>query len=604
MNGLLQVLLVALSVQAQLDPRQSVPQPDLILVNGRIVTMDRGFSIQEGLAVNDGKVLAVGRNADIRALAGPSTRVLDLAGRTVLPGLQDSHIHFLELGRDIKYQAELTFCRTAQDILRELSQLKARLKSKPDEWIIGNRWDQYKYPEMVTRWQLDELAPENPVRLNRVYRGVAVNTAVFKLMGIQDERPDTWPSWWLKDPAGFTFEDKIFRSRRTLTIDGRARELDVPTGAFVGSKASALVTARPPRATFDEDVESVRLGCQEMLRLGVTAVVDPSSAMGYHMRVLQEAYNRGDLAIRMAAVYEGTFFTHPPEEMRKHFDAIKINNLGDALLRWRGAKFYADGGAGTRSAWLSEPFARSMELEGKPNLGNPVVEDNGLREAQYRAALAYGWELHTHACGDQAMRQTMDQYARLIDEIHATRPKADLRWSIIHAYLPLEEKTRVLADMARYGVIACVNPVFNWQEGAAFASNLGPERLARTQPFRSYMKGGVVLASGSDYGVTSHNPWMGLYALLTRRDQTSGKVYGPDETLGIADALRTYTTNGAFLTYDEKTRGSLEAGKAADLVVVDIPDIRELEKNPELCLQMADKVRLTMVAGQIRYERK
>jgi len=288
--------------------------------------------------------------------------------------------------------------------------------------------------------------------------------------------------------------------------------------------------------------------------------------------------------------------------MRAHFEAIRINNLGDAFLRWRGAKFYADGGAGTRSAWLSEPFARSMELEGAPNFGSPVVADNGVREAQYRAALEYGWDLHTHACGDQAMRQTVDLYKKLIDEIRASRPEADLRWSVIHAYLPLEPKTSVLREMAEYGIIASTNPVFNWQEGSAFAANLGAERLARTQPFRSYVKAGVILTSGSDYGVTTHNPWMGLYALLTRKDQTSGQSYGLDETLGIEDALRSYTINGAYLAYEDKFRGSLEVGKLADLAVLDIPDIRMLEREPELCSRMAERIALTMVAGKVVYQ--
>jgi predicted amidohydrolase YtcJ len=126
--------------------------------------------------------------------------------------------------------------------------------------------------------------------------------------------------------------------------------------------------------------------------------------------------------------------------------------------------------------------------------------------------------------------------------------------------------------------------------------------LARTQPFRSYQKAGVLITSGSDYGVTSHNPWIGLYVLLTRKDQTTGKAYGPEETLDLAAALRTYTINGAYLTYDEKARGSLEAGKLADLVILDIPDIRNLEKDPDLCLQMTHKVLLTMVGGQVRYQ--
>jgi predicted amidohydrolase YtcJ len=273
-------------------------------------------------------------------------------------------------------------------------------------------------------------------------------------------------------------------------------------------------------------------------------------------------------------------------------------------LRWRGAKFYADGGVGTRSAWVSEPFFQWKELEGKENFGNPVVADNVLREAQYRATIKHGWDLHTHNCGDQAMRQTVDLYMKLMDEIRQKRPDADLRWSVIHAYLPIEPKTRVLEDMKRYGIIAVPNPVFNWQQGFAFNSNLDAERMKRHQPFRTYMKSGVLMASGSDYGVTSHNPWLGFYALLTRIDQTTGEVYGPEETIGIADALRSYTVNGAYLTYEEDFKGSLEVGKVADLVVLDLQDIQELESNPELCFKMPEKVLMTLVGGKIEYRRE
>jgi predicted amidohydrolase YtcJ len=439
------------------------------------------------------------------------------------------------------------------------------------------------------------------------------------MMGIDDDDPATWPSWWLEDPPGLTFEDRIFRAPRTLTIGGESREFVIPTGAFVGSRAASLV-ARPesfpgsgagrresgaPGAPdpFERDVQSVHLGALEMLSLGVTSIVDPSSRMGYNMRVYQEAMNRGLLAgLRIPAVYEGTFYTNSLESMREHFGGIKVNNLGDSWLRWRGAKFYADGGAGTRSAWLSESFDRWEEFEGEPNLGIPVQADNEAREEQYRvAALEYKWDLHTHTCGDMAMRQTVDLYMELMDEIHAVRPEADLRWSLIHAYLPLEPETRVLEDMAEYGIIASVNPVFNWQEGAAFLTNLGPERFARTKPFRSYIDAGIKLNSGSDYPVTSHDPWIGMYALMTRKSQADGEVHGPDETLGLADALRTYTINGAYLTYEENTRGSLAAGKVADLAVLDLEDIRMLEEDPELLFEMKDRILLTMSGGEVRF---
>jgi predicted amidohydrolase YtcJ len=224
-------------------------------------------------------------------------------------------------------------------------------------------------------------------------------------------------------------------------------------------------------------------------------------------------------------------------------------------------------------------------------------------EAQYRAAVDYGWDLHTHVAGDVAMRQAVDLYMKLMDEIRDRRPDADLRWSLIHAYLPIEEGTRVLEDMARHGIIAAANPVFQWQEGIAFATNLGEERMARTQPFRSYMDGGVIMTSGSDFPVTSHDPWIGIYSLLTRRDQATGTVHGEDETVGIADALRSYTINGAFATYDEAWKGSIEVGKVADLIVVDLPDIGMLEADPELCFAMRDRVLLTLVDGEVRYSK-
>lgn len=612
-NVFLRALLVTGLTPLLLSSCTSSPPPgseaDWIFTGGQVVTVDEAFSLAEALAVKDGRIVAVGTAEEVEAFRGPETEVTDLAGKTLIPGLQDSHIHFLGLGRDVNYEAELTFATTAEEIVEEVADLKERLDPGPGEWLVGNRWDQYKYPRMVTRWQLDEVAPDHPVMLNRVYRGVAVNTRVFEMMGIDDTDPSTWPDWWLEDPSDFTFEDRIFRAPRTLTIGGESLEYRIPTGAFVGARASRLVTVGPgdpdPGEAFEGDVESVRLGALEMLSLGVTSIVDPSSRMGYHMRVYQEAYNRSLLGgLRIPAVYEGTFYTHGPEAMREHFGGVKVNNLGDAWLRWRGAKFYADGGAGTRSAWLSESFSRWEEFEGEPNVGLPVEPDDDARETQYRvAALEYGWDLHTHTCGDRAMRQTVDLYKKLMDEIHAVRPEADLRWSLIHAYLPLEPETRVLEEMAEYGIIASVNPVFNWQEGAAFLTNLGPKRFARTKPFRSYVDAGVVLNSGSDYPVTSHDPWIGMYALTTRRSQADGEVHGPDETLGIEDALRTYTINGAYLTYDEESRGSLEVGKVADLAVLDLVDIRDLEEDPDLLFEMHDRVLLTMSEGVVRYRK-
>ena len=584
-------------------PAQWRPEPDLILRGGEVRTVDAEDSIAEALAVKDGRLVAVGSAAEVSALAGPATRIVELDGRTVIPGLQDSHIHFLPLGLDITTGVELSYAESAEEIAEGVRSRIAESRIPPGEWVVGRRWDQHKYPTMVTRWRLDEAAPEHPVALYRVYRGVAVNTEVFRRMGIEDGDSSTWPDWWLEDPADFTFEDQVLREPRELVVDGQTVTREVPTGVFLGSRASRLVTERPPPNDFEDEVESVRLGVAELLSLGITAIVDPSSRMGHHMKVYQEAANRGHLRVRIAAVYEGTFNTHPPEEIAGHLGALRVNNLGDDFLRWRGAKVYGDGGVGTRSAWMSEPFHMWEELEGEENLGNPVVRDYDLREAQYRAIRAHGWDLHTHSCGDQAMRQTVDLYKVLLDELAAERggELPDLRWSVIHAYFPIEPKTRVLDDMARYGIVAATNPVFNWQQGFSFATNSGPTRMARLQPFRTYMRSGVVMASGSDYGVTTHDPWIGFYALLTRRDQKSGLVFGEDETVTIAEALRSYTLNGAYLTHDDDERGSLEPGKKADLVVLDLPSLDRLAEDPELLFSMRERIVATLVEGRVEH---
>lgn len=240
---------------------------------------------------------------------------------------------------------------------------------------------------------------------------------------------------------------------------------------------------------------------------------------------------------------------------------LGLHNLGDRWFRVRGAKSSADGGIGSRSAAVSVPYL--------PVPGDPIGDSNvgafrdpdDRRMAQFQVLADYGWEIHTHACGDAAIRQTMDVYKTLMTRIRATRPDADLRWSIIHDYLPDEPGTSVIADMARYKVIAAINPANLYFEGDSFVRNIGPERMARHTPFKTFLDAGIVMASGSDYPNNSPDPWIGLYAMRTRRHQISGEVYGPEQTIPLKDALATFTSHAAYLTYDEAVRGTLAEGK-------------------------------------------
>src|SRR6266545_2804768 len=226
------------------------PHADVILTGGRVFTVDPAFSVVEALAVKGDRIIAAGPTSLVDKHRGPSTRVVDLRGRIVVPGLQDSHNHFMGLGRDVAYHVDLSHAKNADQILEKIVAVRDRLKPSEGPWLIGHRWDQHNHPAMITRWDLDRVSTGQPVRLNRTYRGIAVNTQVLRLMGIRDEEPSTWPDWWVKDPADFTAEDRIFRASGAMKVAGRTQDVAVPTGVFLGARAVALVTPVPPPAAF------------------------------------------------------------------------------------------------------------------------------------------------------------------------------------------------------------------------------------------------------------------------------------------------------------------------------------------------------------------
>lgn len=581
----------------------STVTPDRILHNGRVVTVDDDFSVAQAIAWRQGpngsEIIRVGSDEEVLALAGPDTRTTDLEGRVVLPGLIDSHLHFSQLGIEAAFENDLRYAMSTDEITQLVAELMERLDPQPGEWVTSRGWDEHKYERPFTRWQIDEHTPDNPVRLGRVYRGVAVNTAAFRLMGIDDSDSSTWPDWWLQDLDWFNYEDRVFREMRTLTVDGQTREVEVPTGMFLGN-ATRLVTVSPPQRDYEAQVRAVDYGSREMTSLGVTAIVDPGGG-GRVMRAYQDAYERGMLHFRILQVYEGMWNTQSPEEIDAHFATLPFNNIGDRFLRWRGTKWQIDGGAGTRSSWVSVPFVDWESIEGEPNYGYHWVEDD-VREAQLRPTVDRGWEPHIHSTGDLGMKQTVDIFAKLMDSIWAEDPDADLRWSVIHAYLPMEEETGVLEKMAEYGIIAAVNPSFIYHQGRSFSANLSPGRMARLKPLRSYLDAGVRLAVGSDYGTSPYSPWIGLYAMLQRTDLWGGQ-HGPEQIITLEEALRAMTIDNAWLTYSDDWTGSLEPGKVADMVVLDLADLWELEREPDRILEMGDRVLLTLVDGNPAFQR-
>jgi len=612
------------------------PDPDKIFYNAQVVTFDddiidmiknkeyevhkeaANFPIIDNgaVAIKDGYIIAVSNSEEVLELEAPETETFDLEGKVIIPGIFDTHIHATGLGYDLTYGVELGDATSKEEYVDRIEENIEEHGWGEGDWIRGSRWDEDKLPEMITRWDIDEVTTEGQlVDLSRLFLGRIVNTAVFEKMGIDDQDPDTWPDWWTEDPDHFTGEDIIYREPKY--IEELGEEVEVPTGVFIGRHAPGLAEGAPPM-TEEEMVESVKLGQRRLAEFGITAIQEPG---GDHMPLYQEAKARGWLDGRVI-VMDNYMWGYDPEGLEERLEGqINKDGLGCDQLRYFGQKYSLDGGYSTAGAWVSEPF--NPEIWGEKYYGSPGISDFYEMYEKFRIAAEHGWSNHVHLIGDRAARMGVDVFRKLYHEIQAGEfepwkgrvealeegEEIDLRWSIIHAYNPMEERTYFLDDVAELGIIIASQPIFNWMHAVSYVPNVGEARMARMQPTRSWLEGGVIYITGTDYATCIPDPWMNIYAMLTRECMVTGKVYGgpedehKDETVGVADALATMTILGAYATYDEDWRGSIEVGKVADLAVLDLEDIFELDRNPELCKEMEHRIVKTLVEGEIIYPR-
>ena len=584
---------------------------DRVFRNAKVVTMDDARPSASAIAISGDTIVAVGTFEDVEPWIGADTAVHDLDGRTIIPGINETHIHVRDLGFQQRYAVNLEDALSIADVQRLLRDRFETLRAddrlggwryptsgETGEWLFGLGWTQDRLEEkrMANRHELDQVSRDVPISVDRIYRGIAVNTKVFELMGIDFDDPSTHPDWFTKTPRDFEPGDIIFRDPET----------NLPNGVFVGTKAPRLVSHAVPEKSLAQRVESLALGLDALASLGITAIVEPGNQVGRVTRVYQEAYQQDLLPIRVT-VYDGWYRSGDPnglgdpEKIAERMAALGFHNLGDEWLKIRGVKSSADGGIGSRSAAVSAPFLTiPQDPLGDENFGTYRDPDTDYRLRQFEPIAEYGWEIHTHACGDAAIRQTMDVYKILMDKMLVDDPDADFRWSIIHCYLPDEPATSVIDEMASYNVIAAINPANLYFEGDSFVRNIGPERMARHTPYKTLLDAGIVMASGSDYPNNSPDPWIGIYQMVTRKHQISGEVHGPEQRISLHEALKTFTLNGAYLTFDDDIRGSLEAGKLADLVVLDA-DLMNVD--PEALLTMSDSVLLTVVGGKTAYRK-
>jgi predicted amidohydrolase YtcJ len=545
---------------------------DLILVNGKLITMDAKDSIAQAVAISEGQILAVGTNEEIKKLADSRTRVLDLHGLTVTPGLIDAHCHFDETAE--LYEIPLSQVNSVSEVV-ELVRAKVAA-AKPGEWVLGTGWDESKLTELryIYATDLDKVSPNNPVWLQHTtgHYGVA-NSRALRVAKITART---------KNPvAGI------------IDRDSKGE----PTGVLKEEPAMTMVTELIPPHSHQQQKNGVLRMMADFNREGMTAAKDPGIEPG-RWEIYQELLNDHKASVRIFALFLGgtTMDSARATLARLQQQPKPPQSLGDGMLLSGGVKIFMDGSGGGRTAWVYDPwFKKGTEVDGT-NAGYPALDPAVYREM---VRLFHNADVHvsTHAVGDRAIDWVVDSYA----EVLKANPKKGLRHGIIHCNIPTDHAIATMLSMQKQfdSGYPETQPPFMWWIGDTYAGTFGAKREARLMPYKTYLTKGVMWAGGSDYPVTPYPARYGLWSAVTRK--TLKGVYGEQpfgtaESVDIHTALRAYTTWAARQLFLEDRIGSIEVGKDADLAVWD----RDLYSIPADGLKEL-KCELTLLRGKEAY---
>ncbi|OUL99823.1 hypothetical protein A8M77_24660 [Variovorax sp. JS1663] len=534
--------------------------PDVVYVNGKIVTVDKDFSIAQGVAIKDGRFVAVGSSEAMRQLASPATRVVDLGGRTVVPGLMDSHTHMDGAGT-VETSAQVIKASTvaeAQDIIGAF--IRDR-KVPAGQWVQTSRWhppSQLKEQRYLTRQELDAVAPDHLVFVQTVGHFAMANSKALAAAGITRGTPD---------PVG----GKIHRDAA-----GEA------TGVLE-STAVGIVEKIIPPPTFEQTIAQNIAAQRVYNRSGITSTV---------VAGLEEEQIRAYFAVAergQATVRAGMFWRIPAgsaEECEKSLNAAKFkDNQGNDWARLAGVKLISDGGMTLKSAFIRGNYANEPQNRGR------VAVDPAAYQRCVLSANRQGWRVHTHAVGDAAVDLVLKAYAAA-DQDRSIRGR---RFSVVHGSLIAPDQ---ISQAGKLDMRVDAQNAFMWDKAATVERYMGPLLAQRAVPTRQLLDtlgiGGT--AAGTDNEVNLLNPFVGMYLMVTRKDPR-GTVYGADQKVSREEALRLYTNAGPYLTFDENAKGAIAPGRFADMVVLSADYLGVPEE------QIKDIVATqTIVGGRVVYD--
>jgi predicted amidohydrolase YtcJ len=535
---------------------------DLIVYNGKVHTMRGRFQAAQAVAIRNGRILAVGRNKELRHLAGRRTEWLDAGGGTVLPGINDSHLHLNAFGLSFPPYSFSVNTATIEELVAVVRDAVAQ--SAPGAWIRGRDWNDNRLPRAPRASDLDPVSPNNPVVLTDFsFHATSVNSVVMRLAGITR---DTQPP-----PGGVIEKD----------ANGE------PTGVF-RETAQALVRSVVPPFTPEEVSTALDSAIGILHAQGITSVTDPGIGLGT-LDLYADKHRGGELPVRVTVLLSGGPSPNSVQEVLESYRPIR--DLNPLKLRVAGVKLFADGiPTAAKTAWLHEPYLDgtngSLVIEGASNAEQVANLHEMIRRIHVK-----GFQIGTHATGDATIDAVVAGYLRAMR--HGRR-RRNPRHYVIHADLT---PPRTLRRMARAGIGANMNATIKYLLGRTLDPILGPERTDYQWPYRTALDAGVRVSSASDAPVTFPSWQQGVMAAMLREGMFGG-VAGEAERISLPEALHTYTSTPAWQDFAERVKGTLERGNVADVCVLD-QDLRRVDPHDFVNVP----VNATIFSGRLVFER-
>jgi predicted amidohydrolase YtcJ len=545
---------------------------DLVIRNGKVVTMDTTKPAADAIAIRGGRIEAVGTNAEIAKYVGPSTKVIDLGGKLAIPGFIEGHGHFTGLGA-FKMTLNLRNVRTWDEIVAMVG--AAAREAKPGDWIVGRGWHQAKWDKIPNpnvegfplHDALSKVSPNNPVILTHASGHAAfVNEAAMKAAGITRDTPNP--------PGGAILKDQ--KGNPTGLLQERA--------AGLVSRAHSDWEAKKPASERAADARrEIELAARECLSKGITTFEDAGSPFAT-IDLMKKMAAEDALGLRLWVMIRV-----PNAQLAQHVREYRIIGYADQHLTVRAIKRQIDGALGSRGAWLLQPYS-DLPPDAPNNRGLNTEDPSDIRKTA-ETAIANDMQLCIHAIGDRANREVLNMYESVFRE-HPD--KKGLRWRIEHAQ-HLDP-----ADIPRFGklgVIAAMQGIHCTSDAPYVLARLGPKRAEEgAYVWQKLMKSGAVVGNGTDAPVEDVSPIASFYATVSRKLK-DGTVFFPDQRMSRAEALRSYTLNNAYAAFEDNIKGSLVAGKLADITVLS----KDIMTIPEDEIPSAQVV-YTIVGGKVLYD--